>query len=909
MNTASDNPSIVVQIRQRLSGVKPWRRTVYAYTLLFLIVFCVAFSAYLLGGRSFIWRTDGEEAIFQGLIYRGKWIRTIISNFSKGDFTIPQYDLSLGWGGDALGADMDPLVLLLAPLFTADFAELLYGLLFFLRMYLAGMAYLYMCRFFERGGLRALAGCFVYVFCSYAIYSGTGFGSYLNPMIQLPLLIVGAEKVMRRQRGLGFAFAVMYTAMCGYYHLYIQTVLVGVYCVVRLFALYDRGQRLRALPKVLGHGVAKYLLGLGLSAWCLLPAMLGFTAAGRSGFSNLHVSADLGLHWRYFWRRLEGLISPVAYYDWDWGMEYPGFAAVFLLAAVMLYTGERRRRDNLKWLVGIALFMLFCPWCGWIMNGFQYACNRWSFGLALVAGFLVTDKVDELFRMTPRQKAAGLVCICLYGCVALFAADIRATLFATLGAGFLTATFLMGVLGEEEGLFHRCRRGMCLALVCVNVCANAVFLCAPEAMGWSRLFAPSGYETQRLSMAVESEAVYSPYGYDITKGRVDSTLFSYNDAQVYGVPGTLIYTPLLNGNVVDYWIETEGSGNVQYFKIYSTDQRTIQNTLLAVNQQFETGESANAVPYGYTNLGKTLLNTEVYQNNYALPWGYTYDRSVSREALEGRNGIDKQEIMLQAVVLEPDGQPGDATPGTANQRIPYTCECLDCTWENGVLDATSGSAVIQLKAELPAGREYYVRLKGFNIDGYGDDFLTISTSASFNFSVRSGDVYKFSRAMDRAYPWYYGRENYLFCLGCLDTDRDSVEISIPAEGVFGLEDIELYALPLDGYPAQVEKLRAEPMENIKIETNRIAGTVDLSKEKVLCLAIPFDKGWTAYVDGEKAEILKANYAFMGLRLNEGHHDIAFVYHTPYLREGALVTAVGLVLAAAWILRGKRKQRA
>ena len=160
--------------------------------------------------------------------------------------------------------------------------------------------------------------------------------------------------------------------------------------------------------------------------------------------------------------------------------------------------------------------------------------------------------------------------------------------------------------------------------------------------------------------------------------------------------------------------------------------------------------------------------------------------------------------------------------------------------------------------------------------------------------------------MTPSYPWYYGRENYLFCLGCLNEDRDTVEFQIPALGMFKLDSIELYALPLEHYPERAEKLRQDSLKNVVLGTNKLSGTIDVTGNKVLCITVPYENGWKAYVDGKETEILRANYAFMGLNLSEGHHEIVLKYHVPYLTEGIIVSLVSLCITVIILVVTKKK---
>ena len=64
--------------------------------------------------------------------------------------------------------------------------------------------------------------------------------------------------------------------------------------------------------------------------------------------------------------------------------------------------------------------------------------------------------------------------------------------------------------------------------------------------------------------------------------------------------------------------------------------------------------------------------------------------------------------------------------------------------------------------------------------------------------------------------------------------------------------------------------------------------------------------WKAYVDGKETEILRANYAFMGLNLSEGHHEIVLKYHVPYLTEGIIVSLVSLCITVIILVVTKKK---
>ena len=62
------------------------------------------------------------------------------------------------------------------------------------------------------------------------------------------------------------------------------------------------------------------------------------------------------------------------------------------------------------------------------------------------------------------------------------------------------------------------------------------------------------------------------------------------------------------------------------------------------------------------------------------------------------------------------------------------------------------------------------------------------------------------------------------------------------------------------------------LEDVTVGEDEVTGNISLDEDKYLVLSIPYQKGWTAYVDGEETELLRANYMYMALPLSAGEHQ-------------------------------------
>ena len=83
----------------------------------------------------------------------------------------------------------------------------------------------------------------------------------------------------------------------------------------------------------------------------------------------------------------------------------------------------------------------------------------------------------------------------------------------------------------------------------------------------------------------------------------------------------------------------------------------------------------------------------------------------------------------------------------------------------------------------------------------------------------------------------------------------------------------------------------------------LKGSTKSTEKGLLMLAIPDQQGWSIYVDGKKTETFNADYGFLGIELEAGQHEIEARYEIPYLKEGMVISLVGIALLAGMVLYG------
>ncbi len=77
--------------------------------------------------------------------------------------------------------------------------------------------------------------------------------------------------------------------------------------------------------------------------------------------------------------------------------------------------------------------------------------------------------------------------------------------------------------------------------------------------------------------------------------------------------------------------------------------------------------------------------------------------------------------------------------------------------------------------------------------------------------------------------------------------------------------------------------------------------INLQKESLVFFSVPYDDGFTAYINGEPAEIERANIGFMAVRAPAGENVIRFEYNTPGLKEGIILSLGALFVLGVYLL--------
>ena len=942
------------------------RRYVLVYTAAFALLALAVFFPFLRAGKSLVGNGDGQSQYILQLRYMGEWLRESADNLLHGRFFLRTYDYTIGMGDDINAIVRFHPLDYLSIFVPAKHTETLYDFLILLRMYLAGLAFSLYAFYWKKSGAKVLAGAVTYLFCGYVFELGIVHPVYLAPMIVLPLLLLGAEYMMEQGRKHSFAlFTVMvYLGFTSnYYFMYINSVALLIYVLIRFFVLHPKGRRVREFFSLLVRMVSAYLVGLLLSFVTLLPTLNRYFNSYRS--ANLSESGNL-LYYedarRYFAWAIN-LISPL---EASGNGTHLNFTVTVLPAIVLIFAAGYGKWKSLKRILLALLLFLLLPAGGFIMAVMHTENNRWVYLISLAAAVCVTFAAGHFFEQHVTQRRALIAVTVLFDvAVAILTALYPVSVFHLLAAAELTVFTLLVCLiparfpGGEGGISSA---GFVLVFTAVSAVLNGYFTFGGRFGNLTRYYADAG-----TTQSFFSDSEYANYalaagsgqkGKDVWKDgfyRVDGIWDGSgedNAALQLGYPGVQIYNSVLNAAQIRYLMDLENIGLTTMLHIHSLDGRSGAEALAGV-RYFQTRVNQSAqLPYGFDRQVWMDGKMAVWENESPLAFGYTSDLVLPCSAMEDLSGDKIEELMLSAVVLEDDDvlklMPENAPSGNAGEKeeavlaaetediasgktepdeVPskdtdpgsalhladkeallsgiLSCEIPLPEGTKGIERTPDGYRVKKRRATLQipylrkAGCDVLIRFEGLKPDGIGASMKVTAPGISKRVHLLSDEQ-----------TYTLNREDYLVSLGYAPKDReDLVEIRFTKKGFYHLEGIRVINVARGDFAEKIRALNENSLQDVSFGPDIITGSIRLQDPRVMVFQIPWSRGWSARVDGQEASLLQANECYTGLCLDSGEHEIVLFYRTPWGREGALLSLAGLVLfVTGYALVCRRRRR-
>ena len=757
-----------------------------------------------------------------------------------------------------------PLNLLL-PLFPEENLQIFFSLMVTVKMSLASAfaAFALQKAFRRCDPFAAVFGC-CFGLCSF--FMGYYWNiMWLDSVALLPLVALGVVSLVREGKFKLYVVALALSLICNF--------LMGLYvCIFTFFFFFvacfcshiDWKTFFRRFVQI---GIYT-LIAIAMTAFLLLPVLMSLQ-------NTYGISTDAPE-----WKLKESFVEMLGNFAAFGGPTdreglpnlYTGLPCILLgaLYAVSPKISARQRGCALGLLVMLILSMNISV-IEYVWNGFHTTNMlpyRFSFLVSFVLAAMAFRVAPELFEELPRWKYLLMA-----------------------GTAAVLLTFCWFTHGTVVTLANA---GVCLAYV------GAAFLLRnrPELMAMVLCLIFTGEMVAHVIIGVDTVRVTSMSTFPEYHAEVDELMDAVtgkdkgfyrmecvpkqttNDPSLLGYKGISTFSSLANVNVnrvlAKFGIASYPAGNRYYHNQVATP---VANSFLGLKYVITKNRQAEDTIYL-----REIASTEkcyAYENTTVLPVGFMAAGEMGGK-ISGKNVYEQQNTLFSAATgIQEDVFEVIDILHVGHKNLKVTRSKLgNYTY---TLENKEESGTMKFNYELPRDGQLYVYIDCEELDKleilHGDD--TVKYTMSPQPDALCAGYYSKGDAV--SFRWDVGSE-------VKDNSKMKIYVAVFNQEVFD---------------RGMETLSDEPLQVTAYTGNSITGIIEVLEDGYFYTSVPYEPGWTLYIDGEEREITPWQDAFIAMEeLEAGTHTVEMKFVPAGFKSGTIVSLVGVLLFAVAVVLEK-----
>lgn len=135
----------------------------------------------------------------------------------------------------------------------------------------------------------------------------------------------------------------------------------------------------------------------------------------------------------------------------------------------------------------------------------------------------------------------------------------------------------------------------------------------------------------------------------------------------------------------------------------------------------------------------------------------------------------------------------------------------------------------------------------------------------------------------------YANSNHHFTYVLSKKNMDALNICL-SRGNYQISNIKVYTCPMSVFSRKVQKVKMK----------KGIGYVKALSSGYFVTSIPYEKGYSLYIDGKKTDIEVVNKAFIGAKIKKGKHTVVLKYETPGEKLAIVVSATFVLIGGYYI---------
>lgn len=714
----------------------------------------------------------------------------------------------------------------------------------------------------------------------YALSSYT-LGYYWNVMwfdtiALFPLAMMGIVALCREGKWKVFTFTLTLSLTANYYVGYF-TCIFSIFMFAAASIIECKG--VKDWFRKLFLMIRSSILGIGLGGFILLPAYYGLQLT-YSVNNNMPKEISYYEDWKKIFANLLSYDAPTKVDG------LPNFACgmlAVLLFGVFIVSFGIKIREKIAALSMLAIIAVSCNMniLNYIWHGFHFT-NQIPYRFAFIFSFVLAAAAFRAYDILLSRGIKVYQIVFMLACPAAVLVLNRMSKGADYqfegavkSSAIIAGAFWLIFIAAKIFPFKTQKKRNVLMTLALSAAMFSEFISNAQ-MG-VKTVDTTGYLDYPSSSAEVSQLLDYERKNDKDKFyRTEMTqTYTLNDSALYGYYGLSQFSSAANVSVTTMCkrlgLYASEAGNRFYYRTSTP----VVNSLLGIKYIIKKGGELNSEAWVLENVS-TADQSNLYKNRYPLSLGFMVKENILKmEDNGGANPFEYQNNLIRR-----------ATGVEDKLFVPQPVSLADYDG----LDVTKngyGNYTFQNDTEEPTGSATYSFdcVDGSYLYGYANGTGGTCDSLEIKCDDDLIDSGKLIESYPIVFPMGNGQED----------SKSTVKITSSEKHKSGNFKLMVYALSEDTFRKAYSALADEQLEIKEFTDTKIRGSIKAEEDGIMFLSIPYEKGWSVYIDGEKAETFKLLQAMTGVRVSKGSHDISIKYTPEGFVLGVALTFISLLL--------------
>ena len=341
----------------------------------------------------------------------------------------------------------------------------------------------------------------------------------------------------------------------------------------------------------------------------------------------------------------------------------------------------------------------------------------------------------------------------------------------------------------------------------------------------------------------------------------EARYYGYNIESAYGLNGMDFYASNINSNTLDFLLNI-GSASSNLC-ISGTGFTPLADSLMGVDYIFAANDPLDMYQEVYSNsVHERVL--KIYKNPNSLGIGFISKKDKIITPEWNQNPFNNQQTLLSSLGVISEN---------IYQTIPYEVS----------IKQSENSVCLTFEFDYYDDKPILYHLNSL----YYDNSYTF-------FYLNNQPILGITRDYEGA----------VFKMPPLKQGKNTLRIEGP---LYGNIRLDLVSFNKDAYLSAIKQLSSNKLENVCSKGNITTATIDAGDGGTLFTTIPYDDGFSIFIDGKKTTYNKALDTFISLELPSGTHKIEFIYTPPGLILGIIIMCISFIISIVFYNRKYKKR--